>query len=185
MPAKSKGKSRTRAKARPKAKATAKVKPIPEGFHSLTPYLVVRDAPRAIEFYKQAFGAGVRGVHYGPDGKIMNAELLVGNSIFMMNEEYPEMGALSPLSRGGASVTMHIFCPDADSVFNQAVSAGAKVKMPVMDMFWGDRYGALEDPFGHSWSVGTRKENLSRKEIEERGKAAFERMAQNQKAAGA
>jgi PhnB protein len=182
MPAKSKSKSRARAKARPKARA--RVKPIPEGFHSLTPYLIVKDAPRAIEFYKQAFGAGVRSVHYAPDGKIMNAELKIGNSIFMMNEEFSEMGALSPLSRGGTSVNIHIYCPDVDTAFNKAVAAGAKVKMPLMDMFWGDRYGSLEDPFGHAWSIATRKANLSAKEIEEGGKAAFARMAEKKQAAG-
>ncbi len=185
MPAKSKSKSRARAKARPKAKAKARVNPIPEGFHSLTPYLIVKDAPRAIEFYKQAFGAGVRNVHYSPDGRIMNAELKIGNSVFMMNDEYPEAGALSPLSRGGTSVTVHIYCPDVDAAFNKAVAAGAKVKMPLMDMFWGDRYGALDDPFGHSWSIATRKANLSAKEIEEGGKAAFARMAEKKQAAGA
>ena len=189
MPAKSKSKSRARAKAKPKARAKARararVKPIPEGFHSLTPYLVVKDAPRAIEFYKQAFGAAVRSVHYAPDGKVMNAELKIGNSVFMMNEEFPEMGALSPLSRGGTSVNIHIYCPDVDTAFNKAVAAGAKVKMPLMDMFWGDRYGSLEDPFGHAWSVGTRKEDLTPKEIEKRGKAAFARMNEKKQAAGA
>ena len=153
-------------------------KAIPEGFHTLTPYLVVRDAPKAIEFYKKAFGAEVRGVHHAPDGKVMNADLKIGDSILMLCEEFPAMKVLSPESRGGSSVTIHIYTPDVDAAFNKAVCAGATVAMPVMDMFWGDRYGQLVDPFGHSWSVATHKQDLTPEEIEKGGRAAFERMAQ-------
>lgn len=151
-------------------------KAVPEGFHTLTPYLVVRDAPRAIEFYKQAFGAEVGEVHYSPDGKVMNARLKIGDSIFMLNEEFPGAGALSPLGRGGTSVTLHIYCDDVDGAFNRAVAAGAKVIMPLMDAFWGDRYCDVEDPFGHNWSIATHKEDLSAEEIEKRGRAAFAQM---------
>jgi PhnB protein len=182
MAGRAKAKKRSNPKSKPRAKA--RVSPIPEGFHSLTPYLCVRDAARAIEFYRQAFGASVRSVHNSPDGKVMNAELKIGNSMFMLNDEFPEMGALSPLSRGGSSVTVHIYCPDVDAAFGKAVAAGAKVKMPVMDMFWGDRYGALEDPFGHGWSIGTRKENLTASEVARRGEEAFAKM-NNRAAAGA
>lgn len=159
-----------------------KTEPIPEGFHTLTPYLIVRDAPRAIEFYKQAFGAEVRNVHYTPDGKVMNADLKIGDSIFMLNEEFPAWGSGSPLALGGTSVTVHIYCEDADALFDKAVTAGAKVTMPLMDAFWGDRYGQLEDPFGHRWSVGTHKEELTQQEIEERAKAVFAEMAKRPKA---
>jgi PhnB protein len=152
-------------------------KPVPEGFHTLTPYLVVRDAPRAVEFYQQALGAQVRGIHYTPDGKIMNADLRIGDSILLLNEEFPDIGAKSPQSLGGSPVTIHIYVEDVDKLFNQAVAAGGKVIMPVMDMFWGDRYGQLSDPFGHNWSIATHKEDLTSEEIAQRSKAAFERMA--------
>jgi uncharacterized glyoxalase superfamily protein PhnB len=156
-------------------------KPIPEGFHTLTPYLTVKDAPRAIEFYKQAFGAEVRGIHYAPDGKIMNADLKIGDSILLVAEEFPGMGAKSPLSLGDSPVTIHLYVEDVDKLFNQAVAAGAKVVMPVMDQFWGDRYGHVTDPFGHRWSMGTHKEDLTPAEIEKRGRAAFEKMHARQK----
>jgi uncharacterized glyoxalase superfamily protein PhnB len=156
-------------------------KPIPEGFHTLTPYLTVKDAPSAVEFYKKAFGAAVRGIHYAPDGKIMNADLKIGDSILMLAEEFPAMGSKSPLSLGDSPVNLHLYVEDVDKVFNQAVAAGAKAVMPVMDQFWGDRYGALVDPFGHKWSIGTHKEDLTPAEIEQRGRAAFEKMHARQK----
>jgi len=151
-------------------------KPIPEGFHTLTPYLTVKDAPRAIDFYKQAFGAQVRGTHYSPDGKIMNADLKIGDSILMLAEEFPGMGAKSPLALGDSPVTIHVYVEDVDKLFNQAIAAGAKAVMPVMDQFWGDRFGMVTDPFGHRWSIGTHKEDLTPAEIEKRGRAAFEKM---------
>ena len=153
-------------------------KPIPEGFHTLTPYLVVRDGAKAIEFYKQAFGAKVRGIHYMPDGKtILHADLQFGDSHMMLNDEFPQWGALSPLSNGGAtSVTMHMYVEDVDRVFNQAVASGATVKMPVMDAFWGDRYGQLVDPFGHQWSVATHKQDLTEEEMIKASKAAMSQM---------
>ena len=151
-------------------------KPIPEGFHTLTPYLTVKDAPRAIEFYKKALGAEVRGIHYTPDGKIMNADLKIGDSILLVAEEFPGMGPKSPLSLGDSPVVLHLYVEDVDKLFNQAVAAGAKVVMPVMDQFWGDRYGQVVDPFGHGWSMGTHKEDLTPAEIEQRSRAAFEKM---------
>ena len=155
-----------------------KVKAVPDGFHTLTPHLVVRDAARAIEFYKQAFGAEEHFRDYSPDGKLMHASLKIGDSMLMLNDEFPSMKVLSPQSVGGSSVTVHIYVEDVDRVFNQAVSAGATVTMPLMDAFWGDRYGHLVDPFGHRWSLATHKEDLSREEVRKRGEAVFAQMAQ-------
>jgi len=156
----------------------SKVKAIPEGFHTITPEIVVREASKAIEFYKRAFNAKVVRIHYyGPDNKsIIHAELKIGDSILMLIDEFPEMNTLSPLSIGGTSTTINIYCEDVDEWFNKAVSAGAIVTMPLMDQFWGDRYGKLTDPFGHQWSLGKRLKNLSEEEIIEAGKAAFAEM---------
>jgi len=141
------------------------VKPIPDGHHSITPFLTVRDAARAIEFYKQAFGATERGVMNGPDGKVMHAELMIGDSIIMLADEFPEFGALSPESTGGAGMGLHIYLDGVDAAFDRAVKAGAHVEMPVMDQFWGDRYGKLKDPFGHKWSIATHTKDLSSDEM--------------------
>jgi PhnB protein len=141
------------------------VKPVPDGYHTLTPFLTVRDAARAIEFYKAAFGATERGVMKGPDGKIMHAELKIGDSIVMLSDEFPDFGALSPLSTGGAGMGLHIYVDGVDAAFDRAVKAGAEVEMPVMDQFWGDRYGKLRDPFGHKWSIATHTKDLSMDEM--------------------
>ena len=141
------------------------VKPIPDGYHTLTPFLTVRDAARAIEFYKQAFGAKERGVMKGPDGKVMHAELMIGDSIIMLADEWPEFGALSPPSVGGSPMGLHIYLDGVDAAFDRAVKAGAQVEMPVMDQFWGDRYGKLKDPFGHKWSIGTHVKDMSNDEM--------------------
>jgi uncharacterized glyoxalase superfamily protein PhnB len=141
-------------------------KAIPTGYHTLTPHMIVRDAARAIEFYKHAFGAVEKGAMKGPDGKIMHAELSIGDSILMLADEQPQFGALSPQSTGGAGMGLHIYVEDVDSAFDRAVKAGAKVEMPVSDMFWGDRYGKLADPFGHKWSIATHKADLSSEEME-------------------
>jgi len=141
------------------------VKPIPEGHHTLTPFLTVRDAVRAIEFYKQAFGATERGVMKGPDGKVMHAELMIGDSIIMLSDEWPEFGALSPQSIGGSAMGLHIYIDGVDAAFDRAVKAGAQVEMPVMDQFWGDRYGKLKDPFGHKWSIATHTKDMSMDEM--------------------
>jgi len=149
------------------------VKPIPDGYHSLTPFLTVRDAVRAIEFYKQAFGAVERGVAKGPDGKVMHAELKIGDSIIMLSDEYPEFGALSPQSTGGAGMGLHIYLDGVDAAFDRAVKAGAQVEMPLTDQFWGDRYGQLRDPFGHRWSIGQTVARPTKEEVEEAAKAVF------------
>ncbi len=152
------------------------VQAIPRGYHTLTPYMTVRDAARAIEFYKQAFGAKEKGVMKGPDGKIMHAELIIGDSIFMLADEFPEFGSMSPLSTGGSGMGLHIYVEDVDSAFDRAIGAGATIDMPVSDMFWGDRYGKLADPFGHKWSIATHKRDLSPEEMEEGMKAMMQEM---------
>ena len=152
------------------------VKAIPSGYHTLTPYMTVRDAARAIEFYKQAFGAVERGAMKGQDGKIVHAELMIGDSIVMLADEFPEYGSMSPLSTGGSGMGLHIYVEDVDSAFDRAVKAGAKVDMPVSDMFWGDRYGKLADPFGHKWSIATHKADLTAEQMEEGMKAMMKDM---------
>src|SRR5258708_19564898 len=129
------------------------VKPVPDGYHTLTPFLTVRDAARAIEFYKQAFGAVDRGAMKGPDGKIMHAEMMIGDSIIMLSDEFPEFGALSPQSTGGAGMGLHIYLDGVDAAFDRAVKAGAAVEMPVMDQFWRHRYGNLKHPLAHPSSI--------------------------------
>jgi PhnB protein len=156
------------------------VQAIPKGYHTITPFMTVRDAARAIEFYKQAFGAKERGVMKGPEGKVMHAELVIGDSIIMLADEFPEFGSLSPQSTGGSGTGLHIYIEDVDSAFDRAVKAGATVEMPVADMFWGDRYGKLRDPFGHKWSIGTHKADLS---MEEMKKEMDETMAKMPKSA--
>jgi uncharacterized glyoxalase superfamily protein PhnB len=151
------------------------VKPVPEGYHTLTPFLTVRDAARAIEFYKQAFGAKQRGgVALGPDGKVMHAELQIGDSFIMLSDEFPDYGSLSPQSIGGSAMGLHIYVDGVDAAFDRAVKAGAQVEMPVMDQFWGDRYGKLKDPFGHKWSIATHVKDMSEDEMK---KAMDEAMA--------
>jgi len=157
------------------------VKPVPEGYHTLTPFLTVRDAARAVEFYKQAFGAVERGVAKDPDGKVMHAELKIGDSIIMLSDEYPEFGALSPESIGGSGMGLHIYLDGVDAAFDRAVKAGAVVEMPVMDQFWGDRYGKLRDPFGHKWSIGTHIKDLSEDEMKLGMDEAFAKAAQKLK----
>jgi PhnB protein len=159
------------------------VKPIPEGYHTLTPFLTVRDAVSAIEFYKKAFGAQERGVMKGPDGKVMHAELKIGDSIIMLSDEFPEFGSLSPQSSGGAGMGLHIYIDGVDAAFDRAVKAGAQVEMPVSDQFWGDRYGKLKDPFGHKWSIATHTKELSQDEMKRGMDEAMEKMGKMQKTA--
>jgi uncharacterized glyoxalase superfamily protein PhnB len=141
--------------------------------NTLTPHLVVKGASQAIEFYKKAFGAQEMARLGAPDGKsLYHADLKIGDSHFFLVDEFPEAGGLSPESIGGSSVSIHMYVEDVDGAFNRAVAAGAKVKLPVADMFWGDRYGVLTDPFGHSWSLATHKEDLSPEEIRTRAQAA-------------
>jgi len=154
------------------------VKPIPDGYHTLTPFLTVRDASRAIDFYQQAFGADVLGgVAKGPDGKVMHAELKIGDSIIMLSDEFPEFGSLSPQSGGSTSMGLHIYVDDVDHAFDRAVKAGAHVDMPVADQFWGDRYGRLKDPFGHKWSLATHKRDVSPEEMKRDMDEAFSKAA--------
>jgi PhnB protein len=156
------------------------VKAVPEGYHTITPYLTVRDAARAIEFYKQAFGAEARGVMPSPDGKVMHAELRIGDSIIMLADEFPEFGSLSPQTTGGSGTGLHIYIENVDAAFDRAVKAGATVEMPVADMFWGDRYGKLKDPFGHKWSIGTHTKDMS---MDEMNRGMEEEMAKMPKSA--
>jgi PhnB protein len=142
------------------------VKPIPEGMHTITPHLVCAGAADAIEFYKKAFNAKERGRMAGPGGKLIHAQLSIGDSALMLVDEFPEMGGVGPKSLKGTPVTMHLYVENADAAFTQAVAAGATVKMPLADMFWGDRYGLLEDPFGHQWSIATHMRDLSPEQMQ-------------------
>jgi PhnB protein len=142
------------------------VKPIPDGMRTLTPHLVCAGAAEAIEFYKKAFNAVELARLPGPGGKLVHAEIRIGDSVLMLVDEFPEMGARSPKSMEGSPVTLHLYVEDADAVAAQAVAAGARITMPVADAFWGDRYGQLEDPFGHRWSVATHMRDLSPEEIQ-------------------
>lgn len=146
--------------------STPAAKPIPEGMHSLTPHLVCADAAAAIEFYKKAFNAVEVMRLPGPDGKLMHASLRVGDSALMLVDESPDWGMLGPKALKGTPVTIHLYVPDTDAAVAQAVAAGAKVTMPAADMFWGDRYAQLEDPFGHRWSVATHQRDLSLQQIQ-------------------
>lgn len=154
------------------------VKPIPEGFHTITPSLVVRGAAQAIDFYKKALGAQEIMRMPGPDGKLMHAELKIGDSVVFLSDETPNMGLCkSPQTLGGCSGTLNVYVSDVDRVFKQAIDAGGKEAMPVADMFWGDRYGTLTDPFGYVWGIGTHKENLSADEVQTRARDFFASMA--------
>jgi uncharacterized glyoxalase superfamily protein PhnB len=156
-----------------------KVRPIPEGQHTVTPHLVVRGAAKAIDFYKKAFGAKEKGRLPGPDGKsIAHAEIQIGDSFVYVVDENPEWGARSPQALGGTPISIHLYVEDADAVFNQAVAAGAKAEMPLTDMFWGDRFGKVSDPFGHEWTVATHKEDVPPEEMKKRAAAAFAQMPQ-------
>ncbi len=154
----------------------AKVNAIPPGYHTVTPYLVLSDASRAIDFYKQAFGAQELARMATPDGKIGHAEIKIGDSIVMLSDEM--MGNKSPQTLGGSPVSLFIYVDDVDSVFNRAVKAGAKSDMPPADMFWGDRYGKLTDPFGHLWGLATHVEDVAPQEMEKRAKASMSQATQ-------
>jgi PhnB protein len=147
---------------------TPNVKPIPDGYHSVTPYLTVRGAAKAIDFYKRAFGAQPRGILPMPDGRIGHAEIVIGNSMLMLADEFPEHGNKSPETLDGSPVGLAIYVDDVDEVFNRAVQAGATVKEPVSDKFWGDRAGSVTDPFGHKWTILTHKEEVSVEEMKKR-----------------
>jgi PhnB protein len=160
---------------------TKPVKPIPEGYHSITPHLVVRNADQAIEFYKRAFDAKELYRMPTPDGKVMHAEIKIGNSMLMLVDEFPQWNCMGPQSLGGSSVTIHLYVEDADALFVQAREAGAAVKMPIEDTFWGDRFGKVTDPFGHDWSIATRKRDLTPEEIQKGAQAYLSSVPGGQK----
>jgi len=152
-------------------------KPIPEGYHTITPQLTLDDATKAIDWYKKAFGAKEIGRSAGPDGRIMHAELRIGNSPVMMNDAMTQ--SKGPKALGGSPAAFWLYVENSDEMFNRAVSAGAVVQMPLENQFWGDRAGAVADPAGYTWWIATRKEDLAREEIEKRADAFFKsQMAQ-------
>jgi len=149
------------------------VQPIPDGYHTATAYLIVKDAARALEFYKRAFSATELMRLAGPDGKVMHAEIKIGDSPVMLADEFPEMGARSPQSFGGSPVSILLYFDDVDARFDQAIAAGATVQRAVKDQFYGDRSGTLVDPFGHVWSIATHKEDVSPEEMARRFEASM------------
>ena len=154
---------------------------IPQGMHSVTPHLICAGAAKAIEFYKAAFGATETARLPGPDGRLMHAAVKIGDSQVMLVDEMPEWGALGPKSLKGSPVTIHLYVDDVDKFVDRAVKAGAKLTMPVADQFWGDRYGKLEDPFGHSWSIATHVREVSMEEAQK----AMQQMAKSMNKPGA
>ncbi|MGH9528625.1 MAG: VOC family protein [Terriglobales bacterium] len=155
--------------------------PIPKGFHTATPTLTVRNAAEAIEFYKKAFGAEEISRHPSPDGKISHAELKIGDSIIFLADESPAMGNKSPQTLGGTSGSIYLYVEDVDKAFQRAVNAGGKATMPVTDMFWGDRFGHVVDPYGQEWGIATHKEDVTEQEMSVRAKDFYAQMAQGQK----
>ena len=158
------------------ASAARRARPVPNGYHTLTPALVMDNAAEAIEFYKRAFGAQELGRMTAPDGQsIWHAELQIGDSRLMLGDEFPDMsGTRAPKSLGGTASSLHLYVEDADAVFQRAVEAGATVSMPLTDAFWGDRYGKVTDPFGHLWGIATRQEEVSEEEMHRRAQAHAE-----------
>jgi PhnB protein len=152
----------------------SKVKAIPDGYHSVTPYLAIDGASEAIDFYKRAFGAKELFRMPGPDGKVGHAEIQIGDSRVMLADENPEMEFRSPKSMGGTSTSLMIYVEDVDRIFQQAMTAGARMLRPVKDQFYGDRSGNLEDPFGHKWMLATHVEDVAPEEMEKRMKVALE-----------
>jgi PhnB protein len=155
-------------------------KPIPDGYSTATPYLVVRDAAHLIEFYKDAFGAEERSCMCSPDDRyVMHAELKIGDSVFMLSDEMPGQECTSPSSLGGTTVAFYLYVADVDAAFERAVSAGASVRRPVQDMFWGDRTGELADPSGHVWTLATHVEDVTPEDLAQRSREMFERLLQD------
>jgi len=151
-------------------------RPVPEGFHTVTAQLVLDDAAQTIEWYKKALGAEERSRAVGPDGKIMHAEVKIGDTILMVND--PMMGGGGPKSLGGSPASLWVYVADCDALFNRAVGAGAQVQMPLTDQFWGDRSGTITDPAGYRWTIATHKEDLTQQEIEQRQAEFFKQMGQ-------
>jgi uncharacterized glyoxalase superfamily protein PhnB len=152
------------------------VHPIPPGFHTITPHLVIHGAQAAIDFYKKAFGATAIMCMPGPGGKVMHAELKIGDSILFLADDFPEMGSCSPAPGNSSPVVLNLYVEDCDKIFNQAVAAGAKVQMPPANMFWGDRYAKFADPFGHNWAVATHLEDVPPEEMPKRAAEAMAMM---------
>jgi len=150
-----------------------KVKPIPEGYHTLTPYLTIRNAAAALDFYKRAFDAQEIFRIASPDGKIGHAEIRIGDSAIMLSDEFPEMGANAPETLGGSPVMLHLYVENVDTLVDRAVQAGGRLERPVADQFYGDRGGMVTDPFGHKWWIATHVEDVPPDELERRSKAAF------------
>jgi PhnB protein len=149
-------------------KLTRRAQPVPKGYTTVTPHLVIRGAGEAIEFYKKAFGAKDRGRMPGADGRLMHAEIQVGDARVMLSDEFPEFGSRGPQTLGGSHGGLMLYVRDCDAWFARAVAAGATPLMPVADQFWGDRYGKVQDPFGHTWAIATHKEDLSPKQLAKR-----------------
>jgi PhnB protein len=149
--------------------------PVPHGYHTITPQLTLDDAAQTIDWYKRALGAEETGRSLGPDGKVMHAELTIGNSRFMVNDPMP--GAKGPKEYGGSPASMWLYVENCDQLFNRAVAAGGKVQMPMEDQFWGDRAGALADPSGYTWWIATRKEDFTPEEMKQRAEDFFKQMA--------
>jgi PhnB protein len=153
------------------------VNPIPEGYHTVTPYLAVDDAAEAIEYYKKAFGAQERVRMNTPDGKIGHAELEIGDSLVMLSDPFPQASTKPPRELGGTTASVFMYVEDVDAVVKQAVDAGATIEMEIANQFWGDRFGTVADPFGHLWSIATHVEDVPPEEMAERAKAAMAAMS--------
>ncbi|MCI4352164.1 MAG: VOC family protein [Thermoplasmata archaeon] len=153
------------------------VKPIPDGYHTATPALIVDNAPRALEFYAKALGGREKMRSAGPGGKIMHAEFQVGDSMFMLADEFPDMGPRSPKTLGGTASAIWLYVPDVDAAYRRAVAAGATSLSAPTDMFWGDRHARIRDPFGHEWSLATHREDPTPEEIEKRSKEFYAQMS--------
>jgi uncharacterized glyoxalase superfamily protein PhnB len=153
----------------------------PAGFHTMTPSMVMKDARKAIDFYERAFGAEEIDVMSGPDGRVMHAEIRIGDSILMMGEENPAWPQFKSAETLGASpISLHLYVPDVDAAFRRALDAGATAEMPIQDMFWGDRYGKVRDPFGYLWGLATRVRTLTKEEIDRAGREWRAKMAASQ-----
>jgi PhnB protein len=152
--------------------SNSQVKPVPDFMHTVTPHLICGGAAEAIEFYKKAFGAEEMSRMPGPGGKLIHAMIRIGDSTVMLVDEFPEWGGFSPVLLKGTPVTLHLQVADCDAAFQRAVDAGATVKMPLADMFWGDRYGVLQDPFGHNWSVATHMRDLTPEQLRDAAREA-------------
>jgi PhnB protein len=155
----------------------AQVKAVPDGFHTLTPHLTVKNADQALDFYQKALGAQVLHVSRMSDGKVMHATIRIGDSMLMLNDEFPGMLSVAP--DRGAGFALHVYVDNVDDLFKKALAAGATQKMPLMDQFWGDRYGQVQDPFGFVWSLGQHIKDVSPEELEAAGKEAMKQMAQH------